>query len=353
MTVPAEPGPDLDFRLLGGFRFACRPDCGLCCYAEPIVSPSERSALLRIVPEAEFVRRGADEFLRSAPDGGACGLLAQNRCRAHAARPSPCREFPITVHLGTRAQATLVLSCPGLDLAPLDRYRGSADTSPPRGLDGEISAVRDRAKAGIARRVEEGMRRRRRIVRRLSAESRWEEEEAVRERLRRSLPRPGPEEFPAEEPPDLDEGLESLPLVFAERAGPVGLARGLGGWEMVELRPEGGIAAPLGVVPPPTRPPSMSEEAERRLEGYLRYWLERDALFGYLHLAMLDSSAGTVGEWAEAELARIGATALSRAAVLARLLPGGAGPLSAAQMEAGIRATDQDLLDRPTWGSRL
>ena len=112
-----EPPVPVDVSGLSGFSYACRPGCGLCCYAEPLVTPAEKPPLLRIVPSAEFVSRGRFEFLGSHSEGGACRLLEGNRCRAHAARPSPCREFPLTAHVGVRLQATVVLTCPGVDLA--------------------------------------------------------------------------------------------------------------------------------------------------------------------------------------------------------------------------------------------
>jgi Fe-S-cluster containining protein len=344
--------PELDTALVDGFSFACRDDCGLCCFARPRVRPFERAALLKIAPEAEFEKSEHGTFLASRPDGGACGLLEERRCTAHPARPAPCREFPVTTHLGVRVQATLVLSCPGLDLAPLVGWR-PRPTGDGRGLDDELAAVRSRIDGAAARRLAEATRRRARIARALRSEGRWVEEQDVREELRRNLPVPGPEDFPVPEPPVPEDGLDALPLFFDGRAGPVGLASDLGGWHLLELRAGGGVERTIAVVPPPTTEPTATAEATALLEGYLRYWLERDLLFATTHLEMLESDSGNVTEWIADELREVGATALARADVRARARYGERRRLSADDVRDGIRATDQDLLDRDGWGDRL
>jgi Fe-S-cluster containining protein len=352
-VTSASPAYSLETSTLAGFSYACRPDCGLCCYAEPIVAPKERADLLQIVSAADFVSRNGHEFLRSRPNGGACVLLDGSCCRGHPSRPTPCREFPLTVHVGTRAQATVVLTCPGVDLSGLIGYHGPQGASLPRGFDEELAAVHVRLDGGFAQRVEEAARRRRRIVQRLSAAGRWQEEGEVRRRLAERVPLPTEEEFPTEAPPPRSEGLDRLPLLFAGRPAPVALAEAEGGWELLELRPTGGVEGSLGVAAPPREPPALSDEAERLLRGYLRYWLERDVLFGTVHLSMFDGGRAPVQEAIALEMRRIGAVALSRAHIVATLLRGEVGPLSAADVREGIRATDQDLLDRPTWGSLL
>jgi hypothetical protein len=347
------PTVPVDISTLSGFSYACRPECGLCCYAEPLVAPAEKAGLVRIVPEAEFVTRGRYEFLRSHSDGGACLLLETNRCLAHPARPSPCREFPLTAHVGVRVQATVVLSCPGVDLSPLHDYGGPERAAPPRGFDTELAALRARVDGSVRRSLDTSGRRRRQIERTLTADGRWREEDAVRGRLRDQVPTPVADDFPVEGPPSQREGLASLPLFFDRRAGPVALASQAGGWELVELYPTGGVRSSLGVVPPPDRPPALSDDAARTLAGYLRYWLERDLLFGVVHLAMLEDHEGSVTDRVAAELRRIAAVTLSRAHVLATLRHGNVGRLSDDDVRDGLRATDQDLLDRASWGTRL
>jgi Fe-S-cluster containining protein len=344
--------PDLDLALVSRFRYACRPECGLCCYAEPRVLASERARLLQIRPETEFVRRGEFQFLASHPDGGACKLLTDRRCSAHTARPHPCREFPLTIHVGDRLQATVVLSCPGVDLAGLQGAPVSS-RSGPEGFDSELAAVRARIEPSTARRMDVSRRRRQRIVRLLDNSGRWEEEEDVRRLLRDSIPLPADEDFPALEPPSEDDGMDRLPLFFDGRAGPVALSAGLGGWELHELSPNGGFVRSLGVVPPPEEPPPLTSDASELLVGYLRYWLERDAFFGALHYDMLEGADGTVSEWAAEELRSIGAVTLARAELRAKIARGEVDRLTPVDVANGIRATDQDLLDRESWGERL
>jgi hypothetical protein len=349
---PELPIP-FDVGLLGGFRYACRPDCGLCCYAEPHVPPSEKGAVVQLVPDAVFVERGGEELLSSRPDGGACRLLSQNRCRGHAARPSVCREFPLTAHVGSRVQASVVLTCPGVELSVLSGYDGPERAGPSVGFDTELRALLGRARAAPRTTFDTGERRRRRLARHLDSEGRWELEEDVRASLRHDLPRLGPGDFPVEDPPSAEDGLERLPLLFGGRPGPIALSAALGGWELLELAAGGGVAHSLGVLPPPDRPPALTDAATRLLSGYLRYWLERDQLFGAVHLAMLESTDGPVSEWIRAELARIAALTVSRGDVLARARRGPADRLTPEEIGEGIRATDQDLLDRGSWGVRL
>jgi Fe-S-cluster containining protein len=345
--------PDLNVELLAGFAFACRPDCGLCCYAEPRLLAAERQRLVQIVPEVEIVDRGSDHFIAAHDDGGACQLLSDNRCSAHFARPHPCREFPLTGHVGTRLQATVVLSCPGVDLSGLNRFSWDSRPEVAGSFPAELAALLERVDRTTPRRLEASGRRRRRVIRALAAGSRWEEEEDVRRTLRRKSPGPSDDDFPAADPPSADDGVELLPLFFDDRAAPVALAQGLGGWELLELRPGGGIARSLGVIPPPDRPPRLLPDALSLLQGYLRYWLERDALFGAVHLRMMEAGDGTVTEWVDEELRAIGAMVLARADVRAKARRGVVDWLTPADLRDGIRATDQDLLDRASWGDRL
>ncbi|MGA8276040.1 MAG: YkgJ family cysteine cluster protein [Thermoplasmata archaeon] len=343
----------LDTTLLRGFRYGCRPACGLCCFAEPRADLPERRELLRIAPATEFVETGGASYLRAHPNGGACGLLQDLRCSAHGARPHPCREFPIHVHLGTRLQASLVLSCPGVELDSLLEGASYAQRAPPVGFESELASVERRVGPALARRLSEAGRRRGRLARALEREGRWVDENDVRRILRSRVPHPGPADYPVPDPPLADDGLELLPLYFDGRAGPVALAVGLGGWEALELRPSGGVERHLGVVPPPSSPPSLAPPAEKLLTGYLRYFLERDLLFASVLPRMAEVGEGTVTDWVEEELRGIGAIVVSRAIVRSKLNGVGVEPLTATTLADGIRATDQDLMDVPTWGDRL
>jgi Fe-S-cluster containining protein len=349
------PGPTtatLDVELLAGFRYACRPDCGLCCFTEPRLDAGDRVELLQIQPEVELVEGPDGSHLQARSDGGACQFLDRHRCGIHPQRPYPCREFPVTVHVGIRPQATVVLSCPGVAVEGLlERARGAR--AAPSGFDDELASVVARLTRTPAREVEQAARNRRKLVRDLDAAGRWRDEAEVRAALHGSLPLPGPEDFPAEDPPSADEGLEFLPLYFDGRAGPVAIATGLGGWELLELAEGGGVAARLGVIPPPAVPPALDDRATDLLRAYVDYHVERDAFLASVALEMAEDDEGDLLDWAAASLRLLGATVVARALVRAKSRRDVTGPLRLDDIAAGIRATDQDVLDRPTWGYRL
>ncbi len=345
--------PIVDDALLRGFSFGCRPDCGLCCYAEPLVAPSERAGLLQIAPNALFVSRGRNTLLAAHPDGGACTLLQGNRCSAHASRPAPCREYPLAAHVGARIQATVVLSCPGIDLAVLDSFRAGDRLPAPLGLDGEWESLTRRAAANGPRLLDTCQRRARSAERRLRSDGRWDDVEEVRARLSAEPPMPFPEEFPAEELPEAEAGLALLPIFFDHRPGPVAIARVGDGEELLELRPSGGVVRSLGVVPSLRQRPQLSDDATRTLHGYLRYWLQRDALHSRVLRSMMSRPEGTLAEWFGAELRDAAAVVLSRAHSVAAARRGAVERMTVDDLRQGIRAADQDLLDQPTLGSPL
>jgi Fe-S-cluster containining protein len=341
--------PPLDTRLLAGFSFACRPDCGLCCYATPRVTSTELIGIHRLDPTVRIVGSAPDTFLAARPEGGACQFLASSRCRLHSARPGPCREYPISVHVGERLQATVVLSCPGIDLKGLGRRTAGE----PTGLESELEAVRGRIDARTGRRVREATRRRRQLRRRLEEAGLWQDEEAVRRDLRAHPPRVAEADFPTDDPPEVAEGLDTLPLYFDGREGPVAIASTLGGWELLELRELGGTETPLGVFPPPERPPALDAAGAELLRAYLGYWVERDALFGYVASAVAEAGGPDLGTAIRSELGRLGALVLARGAIRAKSRGHDGARLGEADVARGIRAVDQEALDRPTWGDRL
>jgi hypothetical protein len=198
----------------------------------------------------------------------------------------------------------------------------------------------------------EAERRRRRVVRRLTEQGRWVEDEDVRRRLTSGRLIPDDEEYFPDELPTVDQGLEQLPMYFDSRVGPVVLAESAGGWEALELSPDGG-ARSTGLAVPPDEPPDLDPNAEELLEGYLRYWLARDCFLAAVHLDMLSVSGSDVVDAALEELHAIGSDVLARGAVRTRLRGEASTRLSLVDVQNGIRATDQDWLDRPTWGFRL
>jgi Fe-S-cluster containining protein len=344
---------ELDRGLLHGFRYRCRPGCGLCCFAEPRTLPDERARLVQIAPEAEWAEGPDGPVLAARPDGGACQFLRSVRCTVHEARPHPCVEFPVSVHVGTRAQATLVLACPGVELAPLAGFAGSPTGEAPVGFEEELGSAERRLPLVSPRALGEARRRHRTLRRRLERDDRWVPEPEVRATLGARLPLPTDADFPAPDPPPAEEGLEFLPLFFDGRAGPVALAGTDGNWELLELAPEGGVRAHLGQIPPPDRLPPLTDDAARLLEGYLRYHLARDAFLAAELVEMVEAEEGSVDEWVGTGLRALGATVVSRGLVRAKLRRDVDGPLTADDIADGIRATDFEALDRPTWGLRL
>ena len=251
-----------------------------------------------------------------------------------------------------RLQATVVLSCPGVGLDPLLGYERSAPDRPPLGFDAELSSARGRLSPALLRRGLESERRRRRIVRTLELQGRWVDEEDVRRELRGHRLLPTETEFSVAALPEANDGLEFLPLYFDGRRGPVALAQGLGGWEALEVAPGGGSRA-VGLAVPPDHVPTLDGGAETLLSGYLHYWLERDAFLAATHLEMLSRPGGTVIEAALKDLHAVASTVLARGSFRAKLRGEEGARLTREDVERGIRSTDQDWLDRPTWGSRL
>lgn len=355
MTRGSPPGltvTALDIGLLRGFRFACRPGCGLCCYANPAVTPSERPPLLQLSPAPAFLE--GDEgysFLASRDGGGACALLGDTRCRGHAVRPFPCRSFPISVHLGPRAQASVVLSCPGLDLGVLETYPETVALPDPAGMDAELASVRQElrrpASVTAAQSARESYRE---AVERQEARSAWLDPGEFRADLRRRHDWRELDAYPEPAPSD-EQGLEALPLTFEPELGVAAIGGEGDRWTIRRMR-EGGGGVELGTYDLPEVPPRLNGAATRLLHGYLCYAFDRDAPFGQL----LVERRGARLDWAEVLRAAVDAAAamvVTRACVLAMARGESPESLGHDALLRGIRAADADLLDRPTVGAVL
>lgn len=346
----------IDHHLLSGFDFSCRPDCGLCCYARPLVMAPERERLLQIEPQAPIVdERPGVWSIPSRPQGGACQFLRENRCRVHPARPFPCAQFPIDTHLGTRVQLTLVFSCPGISLDPLMQWAtGRSPAHAPVGLEAEWAAVdRELSLGGAASGVLEATHQRGRLRRQLERLGLWETEDRLRAATRAELPAVARGRFPVVELPARQDGLENLPLFFHARYGRVAIGAAPGGWELLGLSEGGGEPAELGIFSVPEQAPRLTTEGDRLLRGYLTYVLERDQFVWELFFRLLAGESGHPTALARESLSDVAADVLCRGSVRAKLDGGTGETLTAREVADGIRATDADLLDRPTLGSRL
>jgi Fe-S-cluster containining protein len=351
--VVSGPAPPVDVSMLAGLAYACRPACGLCCFATPRARPEERRRLLEVQPTVPFLAgEGGAVHVADRGDGGACWLLAEQRCRAHAARPVPCREFPLSVHIGERVQVSAVLSCPGVDLAGLSEWaQGGPPVRAPAGFALELEAVRDALGPDHGRTwSDQSVRRMRTVQRRLERGELWEEPEAIRAAVGPELPDLVREAFPADDPPEAEDGIAGLPLFFDEVLGRVAIARHPGGWEFLALSEDGRSPRSLGVLPPPERCPELTDDGQRALRGYLGYLLARDLTYWQAAARVRpDGGAGLLEEVAW-DVSDFGALALARGQLRRELRGAGSGPLDAAAVLDGIRATDAEFVDRPTLG---
>jgi putative zinc- or iron-chelating protein len=352
-----EESARLDVRLVEGFRFECRPDCGLCCFASPALSAGEEAGLLAIAPA---FRPSGDPpgYIASRPDGGACTFLRQQRCTVHSARPGPCAEFPLSAHLVDRIQVSVVLSCPGVSLATLGTVAEGAPwpaTTMDPSLLAEMSAV-----SRAAGRISEPERSRAAQAWRRALGSPRSGDPAPRavidamtSELRSALPMPVADDLAAVPIPEESEGLERLPLFFDPRFGRVAICAGGEGVDLLTLREGGGVEERLASFAYPDHLPRLTREGDRMLRAYLGYVLERDAFIGAAleHYDARDEY--TLLEVCTEDLREIAAATLSRSVYRTWLDGGSAETIDASEIERGIRATDADYLDRPTVGRWL
>ncbi|MHB8352774.1 MAG: YkgJ family cysteine cluster protein [Thermoplasmata archaeon] len=349
----------LDLTLLNGFSFGCRPDCGLCCYATPAATAAETARLLQIEPALTLLAaEGRFQRISARPNGGACQLLRTNRCGAHSARPFPCRTYPLLIHVGTQAIASVVLACPGVDLSPLARLGGlpSAGPAGPEGLEQEIRAAQAELHLSpLPEWVAAHGRAEARLFRRLARMGSVEDPEAIVADLTARPPGPEPGWAAGLSVPPAEAELEELPLFFDERFGRVAMRAGPrdGTYELVALRETGGVADRIGTFAVPVGPWRLSAEAERLLEGYERYLLARGHLIWSTYLELDTEREGSFAERLRENLVDAATEVLRRASVRGLAAGTPSGTLGADAVAQGIRATDAELLDRPTLGRIL
>ena len=360
VSEPASERPSgpVDAGLLRGFRFACQPNCGLCCFATPQLRPTERTRLLRLDPAVvlEESPEGWTGIALQGP-GGACSLLDDYRCRFHADRPLPCRLYPIHLHAGLRVQATLVLSCPGVDLAGL-AASGPAASLPADSDDGlgterqTIAALTQTPDFPTV--VAEAQADHDRLRRRSRGVSHPGEEARARVRWASRPPAIRSGDFPAPAGPSEEDGLESLPIFHDRAHGIVAIAETAGGIDLLALDPRGGVKDRIGTYPLPVRRPALEPAAATLLSGYLGHLALRDAFADAVRFRWWEEG-DAVGflELFEEELRNAGTTVLARSTLRAMLAGRPGGVLDAAAVAEGIRATDAELLDQPVVGRNL
>ncbi len=298
--------------------------------------------------------------MASRPDGGACHFLRDLRCSCHDVRPATCAEFPIVAHASDRLQLSLVLGCPGVELAALDRWaEGVPPDAPADGLETELAAVAREVERALAEgelaRAARRWHRLRASIRRSSGGARGSDPRAPL--------------YPVSEdliPTDLakaqlldTEGdridLDGLPLAYDARWGRLAWRSHPGGVEFLSLEATGGAGPAREVLPLPARSPGLDGPARLRLRGYLGYRLARDQSLGtaYEELRSTGESQVSLRDVLLADLQSTAGQVLSLAILRRALTTDRRGPLTREDIDLGIRATDMDALDRPTVGLRL
>lgn len=355
-AVPWDDTDGVDLSLLRGFRFTCRPGCGLCCFATPAVNEPERRRLIQLRPGLALVRDGDWTGIALQGDGGACALLEDRRCALHAARPSPCRLFPLHVHFGHRAQATVALHCPGVGVpaAWLEDPEAAPDVGP-EGLAAERAWLHERLPTAEVRRSRaRAARDHARAVLASGPEADLDHERATRQRLSAAPPEPTDREFPLAVGPSEEDGLETLPIFHDERFGTLAIADADEELELLRLDPRGGVAERVGRFPRPLRPPRLDAPARRLLRSYLGLIAARDVWAdGIRHAWLVDGRPGALAEAWATGLRADGALVLERAMLRARLRGRTGERLDLEELLEGIRAVDAELLDRPAIGAHL
>ncbi|HEV2165396.1 MAG TPA: YkgJ family cysteine cluster protein [Thermoplasmata archaeon] len=345
--------PPIDLSLLSGTSFRCRPGCGLCCFTTPAVEPREAERLIQIEPATPFLEgEGGWRYVADQGEGGACHFLSERKCRAYGDRPFCCQEFPLSVHLGVRAQATVVLSCPGISVRSWVSPASLGEpASAPEGLSEELEAVQQELLRHPAEeRLREASRRWRLFKSRLLRTGGWSEPSEIRASLLGSLPSLVRRSFPPPPPPSVSEGIDALPILFDEAVGLVALADHAGGWELLSIEETGQRSRSLGVWPAPSRFPLVSPEGEELLRAYLAHLLDRDFTYWSAAERVRSERSGSLERAVSEDVGRFGALVLARAEGLQGFRSADRGPLSADLVWDGIRATDGEFLDRPTLG---
>lgn len=106
----------IDLSELEGRRFICQDPCKLCCLCQPECMPGEleyfkKNYADRLVLKKEPHRHYAFALKKGQ---GSCTFLDNGRCQVYAHRPHFCQQFPFHIHVGSRAQVELDLSCRGV-----------------------------------------------------------------------------------------------------------------------------------------------------------------------------------------------------------------------------------------------
>jgi len=106
----------LDLSELEGRRFVCQDPCKLCCLCQPECLPEEVDFFKKNYPNRLVLKKEPHKHYALAlkKGQGSCSFLQGVRCEVYPHRPHFCRQFPFHIHVGSRAQIELDLSCRGV-----------------------------------------------------------------------------------------------------------------------------------------------------------------------------------------------------------------------------------------------
>lgn len=106
----------LDLSELEGRRFICQDPCKLCCLCQPECLGDEVDYFKKNHPDRLVMKKEPHRHYALAlkKGQGSCSFLEQGKCQVYAHRPHFCRQFPFHIHVGSRVQVELDLSCRGV-----------------------------------------------------------------------------------------------------------------------------------------------------------------------------------------------------------------------------------------------
>ncbi len=106
----------IDLSELEGRSFICQDPCKLCCLCQPECMPGELDYFKKNYADRLVLKKEPHKHYAFAlkKGQGSCTFLDNGRCQVYAHRPHFCQQFPFHIHVGSRAQVELDLSCRGV-----------------------------------------------------------------------------------------------------------------------------------------------------------------------------------------------------------------------------------------------